>query len=407
MGKLRKFYKLLLSPKELYRKVIHRILTKKIKNLILKFPNSSQILRQIQEEFSISDKVVIFPGPNCPWGYMFQRPQQLARAYAKRDFKVIYMVDTSFPYYPDWNVRGLMKIENNLFLYNDNNNGNGLLELGAILKKEVIIWQYWPHQHYMTNLLKVNLNAVTVYDCIDHLQTFTYYENIEEHHIAAIQSSDFIIATAKGIFDEVSQLRSDCILLPNGVNYDDFTSLLPNPKNDKSLTVGYYGAIAEWFDFELVEYVANRFPQINFKIVGEVYSDVQQEVHSLSKLINVKFLPRVSYSEIPSLLDTFDIAMLPFKLNDITLNTSPVKVFEYLAGGKVTVSTALPEIVGLQGVLISQDKDSFAANIEIAIDVMNDEHYTQQLRKTAQDHSWDNKVNMFLKKYSEERGLID
>jgi len=404
---VRKIVRLLLSPSLFFRKVLHRIPSKFLKNKLLKFPEKSIIDQQIKNIFKSSDRVVIFPSPNCPWGYLFQRPQQLARAFAKRGIKVVYLVDTSFSFEPDWSVRGFKQIDENIYLYNDNCEGRFLFQSDYFCCKEIIIWQYWPHQHDIVSSFKETLKATVVYDCIDHLETFISYSTINAHHDHAIRTSRYVIATAKGIYDDIKKIRPDCMLLPNGVTYEDFRDIEQTNSQNDSVTIGYYGAIAEWFDFDIVEKAAKQYPQWKFVIVGEVYLSVVSKVKILSQLENIKFLPRVNYSEIPTLLSSFDIAMLPFKINQITNNTSPVKVFEYLAGGKITVSTALPEIINLFGVLIANDDVTFQQNIFRAIELSKNADYIEQLKDTAKEHSWDNRVNTFLQLYNEEREVID
>lgn len=400
--KLMRILKYVLTPKIFARKVFNKIFSDQLKRIFFGFPGEEKIRNLLKEEIGEDDRVIIFPGPNSPWGYMFQRPQQLARAFANEGYKVIYMTNTSFPFYPDWNVRGLMEVEKNLYLYNDSMNAKGLLALTRYLKTKVIIWQYWPQQYKTVTFLKEHFSHLTVYDCIDHITTFLQYDEISVHHNETLRKADVVVVTAEGIKKEVSLIRDDCILLPNAVNLSDFNSILIESKEKSNLIVGYYGAIAEWFDFELIEYAAKQLPYIDFCIVGEVYSAVQDKVNRLSKYHNIKFLPRVQYSEIPKLLSNFDITMIPFLINDITENTSPVKVFEYIAGGKVTVSTPLPEIIGLEGVLVSQSKTDFVEKINLAIKLDKDKEYKKSLREVAKLHAWETRVNRFIKHISRE-----
>src|SRR5690606_19720783 len=95
---------------------------KSLKGTLLRFPSEKVIVSEIEYLLNKhkGKEIYIFPLPTCPWGYMFQRPQQLARALAKEDNVVFYLVDTTFPFAPDWEVRGIKKIEKNLYLFNDN-----------------------------------------------------------------------------------------------------------------------------------------------------------------------------------------------------------------------------------------------------------------------------------------------
>ncbi|MFD0961820.1 glycosyltransferase [Paenibacillus chungangensis] len=363
-----------------------------------------QISNQLNENFNSKDKIILFPSPSCPWGYLFQRPQQLARAFAKKGFKVIYMVDTSFTYAPDWYVRGLNRIEESIFLYNDGLGGKVLTE--NLRNIYTIIWQYWPHQNSVIEQFQKHHNTSLVYDCIDHLTTFDEYPEIMSHHSKALENADVVIATANSIKKEVSKWRDDCLLIQNGVNVEDFKTVLHKASDSDSITLGYYGAIAEWFDYELIKQVAILRPNWNFIIVGEVYPACIIQVRELSKISNIQFLPRVTYSEIPELLGQFDIALLPFKINEITRNTSPVKIFEYMAGGKITISSSLPEVIGLHGVLTYDTQEEMLKQIHNAITLKNDEKYVNSLKLEAINHSWISKVDLILK-HMTDGGMVN
>ncbi|NOU73889.1 glycosyltransferase [Paenibacillus sp. LMG 31458] len=403
-----KLFRMIRHPRVLTRKLLHR-LPKYYRNILLCFPNEKRIKGQINELLAKKPKnpIIIFPSPSCPWGYLFQRPQQLARAFAKLGYAVIYLVDTSFVGSPDWEVRGLFKIEENLYLYNDGLDGELLKK--SLEGEKILIWQYWPHQR---NVIKENLhhvNSIRIYDCIDHINTFDSYDKIQIDFENSLRESDYILATANGIANDLRQLGFNPLLIPNGVNINDFEQYqrikwddLDDLRLNSKVIVGYYGAIASWFDFSAIRYAAEMKPDWTFLIVGEVYSDVQKDVHALRRSYpNVIFKSRVSYDFIPQLLSYFDIAVLPFLINEITLNTSPVKIFEYLAGGKPVVSSNLPEVNGLSSVFISNNKIEFYEKLLEAETKKDDEQFILKLTKEAEENTWENRLNKVLTRVEE------
>jgi len=367
--------------------------------LLLGFPTRKRLIKEAQLELSLYAEatVVVFPAPSCPWGYMFQRPQQLAKAFARRGILVLYSTDTSFSEEPDWSVRGIKQLDNYLYLYNDNHMGKYLPEI--LEGKNVIVWQYWPHQFSYVRTLASKLSISLVYDVIDHLTTFDGYPGMENDHNDSLSNAIITVATAKQIYNEIAKSRSNCLLLPNAVNTNDFKSVGKSTQNVRKI-IGYYGAVAEWFDFEAIEFSAINNPDWTFKIVGEIYSQVTRDVERLKLLPNVEFCPRISYDRIPELLSSFDVSMLPFRINDITLNTSPVKVYEYLAGGKVTVSSPLPEVLDLPGVLIASSAEEFEKQLHHAFQVRNDSALLGLMRHAAEQNSWERRVEQFLEHLS-------
>jgi glycosyltransferase involved in cell wall biosynthesis len=395
-----KYVQLIRSPKTLFRKIAHRYLSNHQKQKWLSFPEVSKITQQLDHIVATSKNrtVFLFPAPSCPWGYMFQRPQQLSRAISKYGYNVIYMVDTSFHEHPDWHVRGVHEIESGIFLYNDGREGQILTD--HMQGSNIIVWQYWPHQ---TKIISNMPQSIKIYDCIDHLNTFIPYQSITEDFNTSLQNADYVLASANNIFQDIVKIRSDCMLVPNGVNTDDFLSaqdhltgalslLLANSK----VIVGYYGAIAEWFDFDLVDELAIENPEWTFLIVGEVYPGVTKRVNILKRRKNIVIRPRMPYSVIPRLLAMFDVAMIPFIINEITLNTSPVKIFEYMAGGKQAISTDLPEIKGLPGVYTAHNFQEFQSSLHNAVALKDRAEVIQSLKMAAAEHNWANRIREVL-----------
>lgn len=399
-----KVLKLLLSnPNMFYRKLLNKF-PKKLRNFLLKFPSEMELSEQLSKlrKRYEGKPIFVFPSPSTPWGYMFQRPQQLATALSKKGFPVIYCVDTSFVEKPDWDIRGLLNLEGNIYLYNDGFDGQSL----SLLKDNVVIWQYWPHQQ---RFIERFVDTVPViYDCIDHLTTFSHYNGIEDDHQNVLLRATLVLATADNIMKSVKPIRDDCILVPNGVHYEDFSVVPAEQKWDEmeqirknsKVIIGYYGAIAEWMDFELIEYCASQNPDWTIVLIGEVYPDI-----NVVEKPNIIYLPRQDYKRLSLFLNDVDVAVLPFKINDITINTSPVKIFEYMASGTPVVSTALHEVLKYNEILIGNDKYEFNKQIKVAMGKVNDHDFISSLRKCAQNNTWDQRVETVLE-VCKERGIL-
>lgn len=409
MGRIFKYLNKLIknNPIISIRKIVNR-LPFKLKSKFLRFPSEKEIFKEIYrvKKDNKGKSFYIFPSPSCPWGYMFQRPQQLARALAKKGHIVFYMVDTSFPYAPDWHVRGICEIENNIFLVNDNCEGKILTN--ALSNEKVFIWQYWPHQLKTIKKWDKSNNRVCIYDCIDHIETFLSYDEIDEDFLTSVEKSDIVLATAKSIHQELQVYRKDCLYIPNGVTIEDFIKFKTYPwkrldeiRESSEVIIGYYGAIADWFDFETIEYIAKHNPKWKLLIVGETYDSVKDKIIKLKQYKNIEVLGRVEYKYIPQLLSCFDVAILPFLINNITLNTSPVKIFEYLAGGKPVVSTKLPEVIDIEGILIADDAIEFNKKISYALSKRNNEGFSEKMIAIAKQNTWEQRIETVFENFKE------
>ena len=387
----------------LYRKILNKYF-----HFIFRFPNKDIIFEDLVKYHKKAEKeiVFVFPFPSCPWGYMFQRPQQLAKTLASKGYLVIYCVDTSFPYKPDFFVRGLMELAPNLLLFNDGQNGEALKKFDQ--KARLVIWQYWPHQY---NFIKRLEFEKLIYDCIDDLTTFNQYDDINKNFEDSLEKADLVLVTADNIAKEISKYRNDYLMAPNAVKYDDFSiinhfalsydSNIPdNNLESDSIIIGYYGAIADWVNLDLIEYCAKERPRWKFVLIGQQYPNL-----SLPQKPNILYYNRQPYEKLPYYLSKFDVAILPFKINDITMNTSPVKIFEYMAGGKPVVSTRLPEVEKYDPILIADSNEEFLMKLEEAYSLKNDETYISSLKQVAFENTWEIRVESVLNKLH-ERGVI-
>jgi hypothetical protein len=109
-----------------------------------------------------------------------------------------------------------------------------------------------------------------------------------------------------------------------------------------------------------------------------------------------------SYKELPHYLQYFDVATIPFIVNDITHATSPLKLFEYMAGEKPIVITPMQESMQYPGVLVGRDPSEFAQKIDLALEMREDQTYLDLLRRTAMDNTWEQRAEEILSAIEKE-----
>lgn len=350
------------------------------------------------------ERFFLFPSPSCPWGYLFQRPQQIAKALSKRGYLVLYGATTDFPGEPDWSTRGLRYIDDNLYLFNDGEYSKTLNKFSD----KMVIWQYWPHQTATIEHITCE-KTIRIMDCIDHLTTFSQYDGIEKDFNRSLSSADIVLATSKRILDDVQRFRPDTLLVPNAVNVDDFQKnvLLELQDDEKEIIkqlqkikstgkkiIGYYGALADWVDFEIISKISSIESMWSFIFIGQKYPEL-----ALPRAENIHYFKRVRYESLPHIVSYFDVAILPFKINDITKSTSPVKIFEYMAALKPIVSTALPEIKQYPFIYIANNTDEFMQHIKMCLDEKNDD-LMQKMIECSLQNTWQQRVEVVL------RGLL-
>jgi len=183
-----------------------------------------------------------------------------------------------------------------------------------------------------------------VYDCMDEWDTFPKIGRaVLSWERRLVAQADLVVTTAERLRRKWEETAPRLLLLRNGTEYERFAlstplpevAALPGPR------VGYFGALAEWVDLELLAETARARPGCSFVLAGGAF-DV--DLSELAALPNVTLLGQRPYEEMPSLLAALDVCLIPFRENEVTAATDPVKFYEYLSQGKPVVATPLPEL---------------------------------------------------------------
>jgi hypothetical protein len=154
---------------------------------------------------------------------------------------------------------------------------------------------------------------------------------------------------------------------------------------------GYYGALARWFDYALLEQTARRRPDWNFLLIGPDYDGSLRRA-SLLRCPNVVWLGPRPYASLPAYLRVFDVATIPFRLDPITLATSPLKLYEYFAGCRPVITTAMPECVAHAEVRVVGTAEEFALALDVARRAGEDPAVRARLCSVAAANSWRERV---------------
>ena len=348
-------------------------------------------LEEILDRQPANKEVLIFP-PGLDWqAHLFQRPQQLARALAALDVLVFYAQ-------PEYTRRfsGFKQLEGNLYL------AHTPLETFQVVDRPWVHAFTW-NQAYLARLA----DAQVLYDYVDDLQAFEGRpSDLIQKHRWLLQHARVVLATAQRLYQQVQAARPDALLCPNGVDYEHFARFkglqpgsLPRDlalvQESGRLVIGYYGALARWFDYALLHELASRRAELSFVLVGPDH-DRTLAGSSLLASGNVHWLGAKPYAQIPRYLQGFNVAMIPFRLNEITHATSPLKLFEYFAGGKPVVATAMQESARYPGVLIGNDVASFSRQIDRALELRKDPEYLHTLDQVARQNTWEQRAHQIL-----------
>ncbi len=334
---------------------------------------------------------VVLP-PSIGWEVdLFQRPQQIALAFARLGYGVVYNVEAKFV----GDIEGYRQV------------GDGLL-VGYLPDELADLLHRVPDPIYLSYVYNFDWRAhlespITVYEHIDDLAVFEHVykrDQLDEWHERALAEADVIAASAIDLLNDVRQQREDAVLVANGVDYEHFAGEPPRPSDldvvpTGSPIVGYYGALAEWFDYDLVGEAARRLTDFHFVLIGPDY-DGTASTHPTLALSNVHWLGTRPYADLPGYLAAFTVATIPFVVNDVTHAVSPLKLFEYMAGGKPVVTPPLRECSRYRAVQIGEGVDGFVAEIRNAVELGADPSHVELLRRTARANTWDARARTII-----------
>lgn len=227
----------------------------------------------------------------------------------------------------------------------------------------------------------------------------------EKHQFLLRNVEVVCVATADKLYREVREMRSlNCSLVTNGVDIAHFAVERDERRIPAELTdivsrgkpiIGYFGALAKWFDYGLVAALAAKRPDYEIALIGPDY-DGSLYAHHLDKIANLSLLGTVDYKLLPRFACWFDVATIPFQINEITESTSPIKLFEYMALGHPIVTTDMPECRKYRSVLVGKDADHFIEQIDRALKLRGDPSYRMLLRQEAEQNSWASKAGAIV-----------
>jgi glycosyltransferase involved in cell wall biosynthesis len=260
----------------------------------------------------------------------------------------------------------------------------------------------WINDPFTVDTIGALNECGVVYDCIDSFSSFSWSNSaVQKWENQLIRKASIILTTAKKLYHNHSVINSATYLVPNAADFGHFSNVetMPNiPADLQSIhqpRVGFIGAIYEWLDFALLERLAHERPDWNLVLVGPKQHNVE-----IPKADNIFWLGVKEYRELPNYLHHLDIMLIPFLINETTINANPIKMWEYLAGGKMIVATDIPEIPDIPGVIrVSHDHEEFIHHCAHALDTLY--HHSQnslisKARSIAEANSWDERCRTII-----------
>jgi glycosyltransferase involved in cell wall biosynthesis len=252
---------------------------------------------------------------------------------------------------------------------------------GALLRAQVkhamdrlgfrrpLSWSFLPSSAPVSGSLGEDL---VVYHCVDEFSAFSDAPagEIRELEHRLLKRADVVICSSEKLAQDKRRTNPNTHLVQHGVDLDHFaqafdaaTSIPPDLAGVPGPIIGFWGLIADWVDLQLIRHVADAFSGGTVVLVGSSSTDMSP----LAGAKNIRVLGRRPYADLPRYAKAFDVALMPFRVNELTLAANPLKVREYLAAGLPVVSTQIPEVERLSMCRIGRDPDGVVREISAAL----------------------------------------
>jgi UDP-galactopyranose mutase len=347
------------------------------------------------------------------WDFVYQRPQHLLSRFATM-FTVYFVEEPYHDAQGEPTLSFTPKADNLLIVTPHLPAGisheeterlqKGLLD--RFLKNrnldDLIFWYYTPMALAFSGHIKP---ALTIYDCMDELSHFKNAPaRLTEFENDLFKKADIVFTGGQCLYEYKKDKHKNIHAFPSSIDkkhFEQARTVKEEPadqKNIKGPKLGFYGVIDERFDIELVKRMAELRPTWNFVLLGPV---VKINKDTLPKQANVHLLGGKSYDQLPQYVSGWDVALIPFAINDSTRFISPTKTPEYLASGVPVVSTPITDVINPYGnkglVKIGSTAEEFVAAAEEYMK-MNKSNWLPEVDEFLADKSWSSTFMEMLKK---------
>ncbi|WP_295473650.1 glycosyltransferase [uncultured Pseudomonas sp.] len=340
------------------------------------------------------------------WNFVWQRPQQLMSRLA-RDYDVAFFEEPLFEERPDAVLDTQTVAEGVTVLLPRLPAGLDEAQVADAQRQlldtwlapqsltSLLLWYFTP----MSMTFSAHLQGqMVIFDCMDELSAFRHAPaRLTELEHELLARADVVFAGGYSLWKSRTQRHGNVHLLPSGVDIAHFAKAReaqPEPPDQAGIgrpRLGYFGVIDERLDLALLEALARQRPAWQIVLIGPV---VKIDPATLPRLANLHYLGARPYAELPAYLAGWEVALMPFAMNELTRFISPTKAPEYLAGGRPVVSTPIHDVLnrfdGNGAVLIGATPDEFIAAAEAALQLAREPwQVVEKVDSLIKNMSWD------------------
>ena len=333
--------------------------------------------------------------PSVGWGiHLFQRPHHLARVFARLGYVAIFDSSNAAD-----RVDGFREIEPNLFLF------SGCRSSSTRSRRRCS--GRFPYNFHLAD--GYPRPARTVYDWIDDLSVFPYRTGpcSRANHARGLAEATVVASVARRLHEEAlavatgrhlpaERRRVRALRRARGAaSARRRAPAVSHARRARRRVLRRPGGVVRLS----ARSTPSRRPRPDWRFVL-IGPAVRQEPAAVSRCSSARTSagsgPR-DYVTLPGYLSLFDVATIPFRINAITLATSPLKLYEYFAGARPVVTTPMPECQAYPEVRIAATAEEFTQALDDAREQGRDPNFRAHLRALGRENSWAARVMTVLR----------
>jgi len=272
--------------------------------------------------------------------------------------------------------------------------------LCAFQKKKKYFWFFDPY--HIASIIKIFSRYISVYDCVDYYSDVSLELGISDKFLFSYATHVF--ANSQALAKKIQSQRKTVTVVPLGFADNVFCHYSVLKETNKKKTVGFVGGITPRMDFPLLINVAKRLPHIEFVFYGKIVPALQNEkgefpshAIQLFSLPNVHLKGYVSKQEVPTIIASFDVAIIPYTTDSFNTYCFPMKTMEYFYMGKPVVSTPILELERFSTfVHIAHTSRAWERCINTLISTPWSQSSQKAQRKIAMANTWKKKLDRMI-----------
>lgn len=339
------------------------------------------------------------------WDFVFQRPQHLLNRFATHT-RVFVVEEPVWDAQPGTSTLEIRSRGERLWIVTPHLPGGISPEENYASQRQLfdkflndqrieqfMAWYYTPMALGFSRHLQP---VLTVYDCMDELSAFAGAPpELIANERELFERADLVFTGGQSLYEAKRERHPRVYAFPSSIDFAHFAQArtpLPEPADQQAIPhprLGFFGVIDERLDISLVAEVARQRPEWQLVLLGPV---VKIDPATLPQAPNLHYLGMKSYQELPGYISSWEVALLPFAMNESTRFISPTKTPEYLAAGKPVVSTPVRDVVKPYGesgmVHIASTAEEFVAAVEQALEQRHDAQWRTKVDQYLSQLSW-------------------